>query len=317
MYKLILLVFPHQLFENHPGFDLDPRAVVLIEDSLFFGDDEYPACFHKQKLWLHRASMKRYQKFLQGKGLKTEYLEYDAKSSSLKGQLKKLFSGNKKNPAKFALCEPTDFILTKRLKKYCRQLHVELEFLPSAGFLNQPQENSKYRAGKTRWFMADFYKWQRQRLKILLDGDQPLGGKWSFDNENRKKVPNKLLGNLPTIPAVEMDSIDLRAKQHVEEQFPDHPGSLDNLYYPTSHQAASQWLDHFLENRFAQFGDYEDAIVQGQSWLWHSVLTPALNIGLLTPQQIIDRTLDFANEHDIPINSRKALFDKSLAGANS
>ena len=73
-----LLVFPHQLFADHPGLKLRPSRVVLIEDSLFFGDPHYPMNFHKQKLWLHRATMKRYEQMLQAKGLETLYLNYNS-----------------------------------------------------------------------------------------------------------------------------------------------------------------------------------------------------------------------------------------------
>ena len=84
---LNLLIFPHQLFADHPGLKLKPSRVVLIEDSLFFGDPRYPMKFHKQKLWLHRATMKRYELMLQTKGLKTLYLDYNPEPDSLRGHL--------------------------------------------------------------------------------------------------------------------------------------------------------------------------------------------------------------------------------------
>ncbi len=151
--------------------------------------------------------------------------------------------------------------------------------------------------------MADFYKWQRQRMNILMDGDQPEGGQWSYDEENRKKVPKKLLPTIPEILSIRRDDIDNQAKEYVEKRFSKHPGSLDQLYYPTSHRSARRWLKHFLANRFEHFGDYEDAIVEGESWLWHSVLTPAMNIGLLTPGEVVKATLAYADKHAVPLNS--------------
>jgi deoxyribodipyrimidine photolyase-related protein len=151
--------------------------------------------------------------------------------------------------------------------------------------------------------MGDFYKFQRRRLDILMDGDEPVGGKWSFDDDNRKKVPKQLLAEIPSLLKVKFDAIDRAAVDHVEGRFPDNPGSLDELFFPTSHANAKKWLKHFLKERFASFGDYEDAIVQGESWLWHSVVTPSLNTGLLTPNQILKETLAFANKNDVPLNS--------------
>ena len=99
------------------------------------------------------------------------------------------------------------------------------------------------------------------------------------------------------------DDIDREACEHVEDQFPQNPGSLDELYYPTSHRQALAWLKKFLADRFDNFGPYEDAIVEGQSWLWHSMLTPMLNTGLLTPRQVLDETLKFAGKNDVPLSS--------------
>jgi deoxyribodipyrimidine photolyase-related protein len=310
---LHLLVFPNQLFARHPGLKRKPSRVVLIEDSLFFGDPRYPLQFHKQKLWLLRASMKRYEAMLQEQGFATVYLDYDAQSGSLGKQLAKLCKPKKSKPANFVVAHPTDFILEKRLTRHARELDVELEFLPTPAFINDPQENCKYRESKNRWFMADFYKWQRQRLGILIEKDQPVGGKWSFDEDNRKKVPKKLLNEIPALLEIKFDSIDEQARAYVEKNFPENPGNLDQLYYPTSHREAKKWLKHFLTHRFEWFGDYEDAIVEGESWLWHSVLTPCLNTGLLTPEEVVKETLDFAGKHEVPLNSLEG-FVRQLIG---
>ena len=296
---MILLIFPHQLFDKHPGLRLKPAKVVLIEDTLFFGDAYHPANFHKQKLWLLRSSMKRYAAWLEGKGHQVEYVEYEPSSFDLATLLQSRKSSN----ATFTVADPVDFLLGKRLEKAANQLGTQLNVLPTPSFINRKKENEEYRAGKKRWFMADFYKWQRVRLEVLMDGDQPFGGKWSFDEDNRKKVPAKLLDSIPDLPSLKRDEFDKEAVDYVARRFGGNPGSLENLYYPTSHTDARRWLKEFLDYRFVEFGDYEDAIVEGQSWLWHSVLTPALNIGLLTPQEVVDTTLKFVDEHDVPLNS--------------
>jgi len=300
---LNLLVFPHQLFADHPGLKLRPSRVVLIEDSLFFGDPHYPMNFHKQKLWLHRATMKRYEQMLQAKGLETLYLNYNSKPDSLKLHLTKVKRTMTSSPKKVVVADPTDFMLEKRLARFCGQLKLDSHFVPSPGFVNQPHENQEYRNERKRWFMADFYKFQRKRLEILMDGGQPVGGKWSFDEDNRKKVPKKMLSEIPSLLRLKRDEIDNEAVNYVEKKFANNLGSIEQLYYPTSHADAKKWLKHFLKNRFELFGDYEDAIVQGESWLWHSVLTPSLNTGLLTPKQIVKETLAFARKNDVPLNS--------------
>ncbi len=298
-----LLVFPNQLFADHPGLKLKPSRVVLIEDSLFFGDYRYPTKFHKQKIWLHRATMKRYDQMLQGKGVETVYLDYNPKPNSLKLHLRKIHRTMTSSPRKVSVVEPDDFVLEKRLMRFCEQLNLQCQFIPTPSFVNQTQENQQYRADKNRWSMADFYKFQRKRFKLLMDGEQPVGGRWSFDEDNRKKVPKKMLSSIPALLQLKRDKIDDEAIRYVQKKFADHPGKLEHFYYPTSHADAKKWLKHFLRHRLENFGAYEDAIVAGESWLWHSVLTPSLNIGLLTPTQIVSETLAFAKQNDVPLNS--------------
>ncbi|MCC9602974.1 cryptochrome/photolyase family protein [Stieleria sp. JC731] len=300
---LILLIFPHQLFDPHPGIDLQPDEVLFIEDSLFFGDTQYPAKFHLQKLWLHRASMRRYADRLSDQEMQLHYLAYEP-GEVLKHQLKRHFDGQASTDGDWAVVDPVDFILEKRLRAAAKQFGAKLEVLQTPGFINTPEENHSYRSEKSRWYMADFYKWQRRRMNVLIDSEgEPQGGQWSFDEDNRKKVPKKLLKDLPTLTSFRRNEIDKEACESVAEQFADNPGSLDELYYPTTHSQAERWLEDFVAQRLENFGPYEDAIEEGQSWLWHSVLTPALNIGLLTPQQVIDEALAYADKNDTPINS--------------
>jgi len=195
---MILLVFPHQLYEKHSGLRDKPTQIVLIEDTLFFGDSLHPAAFHKQKLWLHRSTMQRYASKLRREGHTVTYVDYESASRGLPDVLNSLPGANQG----VKVADPVDFLLEKRLRRATNLVSAELTVLPTRGFINQRQENEAYRAGKKRWFMADFYKWQRQRLRVLMDGDQPAGGRWSFDEDNRRKVPSKLLGAITELPRV-------------------------------------------------------------------------------------------------------------------
>ena len=217
---MILIVFPNQLFSAHPGLELEPSRVVLIEDSLFFGDPRYPMQFHKQKLWLHRASMKRYEAVLRDQGCNVTYLDYDPKRPLLQRQLEQAIPRADRRASKIISIDPIDFVLEKRLRKACQGMGLSCELLPHPGFLNSREQNRSYRAGKKRWFMADFYQWQRRRLDILMDGDQPQGGQWSFDRENRKKVPKKLLSAIPDLLPLQRDPYDQEAIEYVGVELP-------------------------------------------------------------------------------------------------
>ncbi|MEM1037360.1 MAG: cryptochrome/photolyase family protein [Pseudomonadota bacterium] len=305
-----LLIFPNQLFADHPALTDKPDRVVLIEDSLFFGDHQYPMTFHKQKLWLHRASMTRYAKMLDDEGERAETVRYETDRNILRETLETL---SKDGVETVYAADPVDFILNKRLKHYAEDLSLDLKIYTTPMFLNTAGQNREWRDGQKRWFMAEFYKFQRRRLDVLMDGDQPEGGKWSYDEDNRKKVPKKLQGDVPQLQPINADSIDQDARDSILEQFPNHYGSLDTLIWPTSHDRAAEWLETFLKNRFELFGPYEDAILEGESLLWHSAITPMLNIGLLTPQQVIDATLDHMAAHDVPLNSAEG-FIRQIIG---
>ena len=294
------LLLPNQLFADHPALQTSPEDVVLFEDPLFFGDAQYPMTMHRQKLWLHRATMKRFQCDLRQKGFNAWIADYEQRPDACLRLLQNLSNAGTSH---IVMTDPVDFIAEKRLKAAAAATGLSLTFHPSPGFLNTQEDNEAWSRGRKRWFMAEYYKSQRRRLDVLMEGDQPKGGQWSFDEDNRKKVPKARLNSLPWIDWPTHDHIDQAAKDSVLTDFPDAIGSIDQLYYPTSHKAAQQWLTQFLERRFDQFGDFEDAIVEGESWLWHAVLTPALNIGLLTPKQVIDATLEHANRRDVPLNS--------------
>ena len=295
-----LLVFPHQLFAEHPGLAEEPTRIYLIEDSLFFGDTEHPARFHKQKLWLHRASMKRFETMLRKAGHTVTYIEHAPGSSTLRLLFEEFIQHTDED---LLVAEVHDFLLQKRLDRFCSLYSKNIESLKTPMFINDGATNRGFRDGKKRWFMADFYKFQRRRLDILMDGDKPAGGEWSYDEQNRKKVPKRMLSEVPDIPFPERDALDLEARSHILANYPDNPGSLDSLYYPTCHEDSEEWIQQFLTSRFTLFGDYEDAMVEGNNWLWHSVLTPMLNIGLLTPEQILRSALTHSESHEIPLNS--------------
>ena len=246
--------------------------------------------------------MKRYERSLTlNKNLDLHYLDYESCKRGTVATLRRVLQG--KSVSELIVLDPTDFILAKRLKRVASELNTDLTFLNNPGFINTPDQNAHYSEGKQRWFMAEFYKSQRKRLNVLMNGDQPVGGKWSFDADNRKKVPKNLLNDIPQIQYKQPDDIECEARDYVNRVFPSNPGSIENVFYPTDHASAKHWLNNFLEIRFGNFGIYEDAIVKGESWLWHSVLTPALNIGLLTPEQILNSTIRFTERNEVPMNS--------------
>ncbi len=302
------LVFPHQLFADHPALDGATR-VVLVEDDLYFRDAHHPARHHKLRLVLHRASMARYAERLRSLGHAAETAEWAARRS-LGDVVAGLAAGG---VTRLRVCDPGDFLLEKRLATAATAASVALDVVDSPGFLNTRADNAELLGGKTRVRMDAFYRRQRQRLGILVDADgQPAGGQWSFDADNRQKLTPAALADVPPVPAVAQDAVIAEARAYVERHFPDHLGASGPLPYPTDHAGAAAWLGVFVTERLARFGPFEDAVEPGTSHLYHAVITPMLNTGLLTPRQVLDAVLA-AGTPGVPLNSLEG-FVRQLIG---
>lgn len=291
------LVFPHHLFPISPA--LQPgRPVILVEDPLLFGDPEVQFEFHAKKLLYHLATMRAWEDRLRAEGHSVTRVRWEPGQRTdelLARALPGLRSAH--------LCEPDDFLLEKRLRRWAERQRVELIIHPSPLFLTPRDWADRFLASKKRVIMADFYTAQRRRLGILVDGDgQPMGGRWSFDEENRKRLPS---GHpVPRDPiAADHPSWMSEEIRRVREQFPHAFGSPEGMPWPITPVGAERWLDEFLDQRLVQFGDYEDAIHTRERVLFHGQLTPMMNVGLLPPSLVVDRTLAAANERSIPLNA--------------
>jgi deoxyribodipyrimidine photolyase-related protein len=291
------LVFPHQLFEENPI--LKPGIkVYLIEEYLFF--NQYR--FHKQKLAFHRASMKSHQQFLLGKKYDVRYIDSHQPASDVRQFIETL------SAAALHVIDPVDDYLSKRLRKKCQQKGIKLQVYDNPSFINTREALADFfNPKKKKFFQTKFYIQQRKALKILVDQtEEPAGGKWTFDTENRKRYPAKKIS--PEIIYPEADQVFGEAIMYVEEYFPDHPGELSSTpLYPNTFEQAKDWLAQFLKNRFSYFGDYEDALVAEQSILHHSVLSPLLNSGLLTPKFVVSEILAFAERKNIGLNNTEGI----------
>jgi len=299
------ILFPHQLFEQN-SLVSKCDTIYLVEEALFF--KQYN--FHKQKIAFHRASMKFYESYLQSKNITVVYID----SFTELADVRKLIPYLKLQDIRtFEFIDTTDYWLEQRISKACKTYNLLANKNCTPLFLNSIDEITFYFSGKKRLFQTDFYKHQRQSRNLLLENQQkPIGGKWTYDDENRLKYPK---GKTP--PKVDFLKINVfyeEAIAYTEKYFPDNYGRLNsNFIYPVTHSESKSWLADFLKTRFSEFGAYEDAIVSKEIILHHSVLTPMMNAGLLTPQFIIEETLKYEGTHDIPLNSLEG-FIRQIVG---
>ena len=298
------ILFPHQLFEQNPLIE-KADTIYLVEEWLYFKQFN----FHQQKIFFHRASMKAYQSHLLSLNIKVEYIDSFNDLSDIRKLIAHLKSIGVDG---FAYIDTTDQWLEQRMQKACEQHGVAAHKNNSPLFLLTSEENAHYFSGRKRMFQTDFYKNQRQQRNILMDTDKiPMGGKWTFDDENRLKYPKGKTP--PPVHFLASNQLHDEAAQYVRQYFPDNYGNLNPQFiYPTNFTDSKQWLKTFFATRFAEFGAYEDSIVTKEIFLHHGVLTPMLNVGLLTPQYVIDEALAYASAHDIPINSLEGFIRQIL-----
>jgi deoxyribodipyrimidine photolyase-related protein len=285
----VRLVMPHQLFAQHLEA---PRGTtfVLVEHDLLFR--QY--AFHAQKLVLHRASMRRFADRLREAGYDVVCLDTDGRTTS-RAALEKALSSL--GSTRVTAYDVVDDWLGQDLAPYVDEWVETPNFLTSREQLRSFFGETGKRKGKPR--MQHFYTWQRARLDVLVEGeDSPVGGRWSFDEDNRKKLPK---GHpVPETPWPDRHPAVDEAIAWVKERFPDAPGNADAFAWPTSHEEAEAAYSAFLEERFAEFGPYEDAVSAEHSFLFHSTISPSLNCGLLDPQDVLHRALAV---DDVPIAS--------------
>jgi len=271
----MILLLPNQLF---PEKALPEEKIALIEHEKFFNPN-----FHKQKLILHRASMKAYQEKHE-----TEYLD-------LEREYEEIFEENNE----IKIFDPVDHEILEEFEGLAEENNCELIILESPMFMASRKFNRDY-FEHSRIFQLDYYKEMRKKHDILVEEGEPVGGKWSFDPDNRKKMPQDF--ETPEIPKFSSEKVK-EASNWVEENFPDAIGNSENFFWPTNREQALEMLEDFLENRMENFGDYQDAFEKDLEFGFHALISSSLNIGLITPEEVIDTTLEAHEENDYPMNS--------------
>lgn len=295
-----VLILGNQLFPIESLQQKLPKTGTL---RIFMREDEELCThfkYHQHKIIFFLAAMRQYANELRAAGFEVYYEklgEYPGPFESRwmefvkNSQTKKLF-----------WFEIEDRFFEKRIEASAKNLKIPYEVWQSPMFFLDRPGFQNYLQGTKKPFMKTFYEGQRKRFKILVDSkNQPTGGKWSFDEDNRKSLPSDL--KIPEVPAFRMSKLHLEVAQLVNQRFADHPGRSEEFWLPTDRTGALQWLEAFLAERFKLFGDYEDALSQRGPFLFHSVLTPYLNTGLLTPHEVVQRALAVAQAKKVPLNS--------------
>lgn len=288
----IAIILPHQLFEQSDILSAADKAVV-IEHHHFFTKYAY----HKQKLILHRASMQWYAQWLLNKKIAVDYVPF---STTLDDAFKLI---RQEHPtAQLIMYDPIEKTVTADFEACAAKHKLALKIIDTPMLMTPRSVLEKTFKAKKSYRMAAFYQQQRKRFGILLDRQGgPIGGKWSYDDENRKPLERGV--KIPSFRAPVRDTFVADAIQYVAKHFAKNPGMTDDFVYPITHDQAQAMLHDFLHTRFAQFGPYQDAITATQPFLFHSLLSSSLNNGLITPYAVVQAVLEYAAANGVPLPS--------------
>lgn len=293
----MLLLLGNMLFPEH-SLPVDQQPVFMAEAQDLCTHYSY----HKHKLVLYLAAMRHHRDRLRQQGVQVDYHELTPGADQPSYEAKLEVAVRKFQVRRLETYTIENHWFCDRIRRFCQDHQLELVIHDSPLFLTTETQFAAYRQQYQRLLMADFYKWQRQRLQLLLEPQgQPLGGKWSLDASNRQSLPKGF--PVPTLTSPEPTAHVQAVSQLVEQLFPDHPGDTQGFWLPVTREAALAWLETFLQERLEHFGPYEDALPTQEPFVFHSVLSPLLNLGLLLPGEVVNAALDYAADHRVPLQS--------------
>lgn len=280
------------------------RDIDRSQDVVLMVEARAEACHlphHQQKIALVLSAMRHFADGLAAEGLGVDYVRLDdpRNTGSFKSEVRRALSRHSVD--RIIVTEPGEWRVSADIRSWQEDLHLPVEIRADNRFLSTSQEFQRWAAGRRALRMESFYRHMRRRTGWLMDGLQPRGGRWNCDPQNRRPLPRRL--EVPPPLRFAPDSVTNEVLSLVGNQFGDHFGELQGFGWAVTRRQALSALDDFVNHRLPSFGDYQDAVRAGQDWLFHSVLSPYLNIGLLEPTEVCLAALAALDSGDAPIHA--------------
>lgn len=257
---------------------------------------------HVKKIALLFSAMRHFRDELKKDGWQNvDYVPLDAagNTGSLLGEVKRAIADDA--PTHIVIVEPGDYTLLKSMEQWESTLGIPVSILPDDRFVCSRPEFKDWAEGRKELRMENFYRDMRRKTGLLMDGEKPEGGKWNYDHDNREKAPAD--HRFPDIPRFQPDSTTQDVLALVSEHFPDHVGTLDGFGFAVTREDALTCLDAFIDERLETFGRYQDAMLIGQRFMSHSILSPYINAGLLDPVEVCQRAANAYYAGEAPLNA--------------
>jgi len=308
----LVLVLGDQLNRDSAAFDgFDPArdAVWMAEVA----EESTHVWSHKARIAIFLSAMRHFRDALRAQGVTVHYrqLEDAANSGNFRGELTATVS--RLCPQRLIWVEPGEWRVQTCLEGTARALGVDFEVRPDRHFLCSRAEFAQHARGRKQLRMEYFYREMRRKHRVLMDGDEPAGGAWNFDAENREAFGRNGPDTLRPPPRrFAPDRVTREVIALVNEKFDQHPGSLDNFDWPVTPADAELALQDFIKHRLAEFGRWQDAMWTNEPWLFHSRLSAALNLKLLDPRRVIHATEDAWRRGRVPLAAAEGFIRQIL-----
>ncbi|MDC0864722.1 cryptochrome/photolyase family protein [Rickettsiaceae bacterium] len=295
--RLILWDQLSESISSLKGYNADTDVIFMCEvDS----ETTYVK-HHKKKIAFLFSAMRHFANSLKQKCYKIEYTKLDNPSNtgSLKSEVKRII--HKYNLDSVIVTHPGEYRVLKDIKSLEDELNIHIEIREDDRFLCAADEFASWASSRKEIRMEYFYRKMRKKYKILMDGDNPIGGQWNFDAENRKP-PKKGLA-IPDHYTAEIGDITQEVMSLVSNRFNNHFGDIEPFYFAVTRAHALKALNQFIEQRLPNFGDYQDAMIQGEPWMYHSHISFYLNCGLLLPLECVKAAERAYDQQKAPLNA--------------
>ena len=279
------------------GFDLERDALWMAEVE----EESTHVISSKQRTTVFLSAMRHFAAHMSDQGRRVIYSELDAEDNSgtLAGELTKAIQLHR--PEKLVMTAPGEWRVLQDLRRVAREHQITLEIRDDTHFFSTVRDFAQHAEGRKQLRLEFFYREMRQRTGILMEGKQPLGGQWNFDAENRASFGKKGPPALPKPSRFEPDDITQKVMHLVNRKMADHPGSVAEFGWPVTRAQALQALSEFIAHRLPSFGLYQDAMWEGEVWLYHSHLSSALNLKLLNPREVIAAATEALHQGHAPL----------------
>ncbi len=301
MTKTLRLILGDQLSRDITSLsDIDQDNDVVLICEVW--DEATYVRHHKKKIAFLFSAMRHFAHVLREDGINVRYVKLDdeGNAGSFKGEVERAIKDI--NPDKIVVTFPGEYRVLKDMESWGDDFNIDVDIREDDRFLSTPEEFEDWARDRKTLRMEYFYREMRKKYNILMDEDgKPAGGEWNYDSENRKTPKEGL--DIPDTYTAQTDEITKDVMALVEERFSDHFGDLYPFYLAVTRDQALYALNKFIDERLNDFGDYQDAMVQGEPWMYHSHLSFYINCGLLSPIECIKKAEDAYRNGDAPLNA--------------